>query len=143
MEENNVNINLLKENLEIILSLEYYGIHIEDIKEQDLKQLYFFSVPEKSTLKTNYDNLNDLIKEKDGLIKLAKDVLSAANVNSCRAVFGDEEDEEFYDDIRNNIFDYVSFFAKVRYGEIWNKEMGDAAIMRAIDEIKNNTYKLI
>lgn len=143
MEENNVNINLLKENLEIILSLEYYGIHIEDIKEQDLKQLYFFSVPEKSTLKTNYDNLNDLIKEKDGLIKLAKDVLSTANVNSCRAVFGDEEDEEFYDDVRNNISNYVSFFAKVRYGEVWNKEMGDAAIMRAIDEIKNNTYKLV
>ena len=132
MKENNVNINLLKENLEIILSLEYYGIHIEDIKEQDLKQLYFFSVPEKSTLKTNDDNL-----------KLAKDVLSTANVNSCRAVFGDEEDEEFYDDVRNNISNYVSFFAKVRYGEIWNKEMGDAAIMRAIDEIKNNTYKLV
>lgn len=87
--------------------------------------------------------MNDLIKEKDGLIKLAKDILSIAIVNSCRAVFGDEEDEEFYDDVRNNISNYVSFFAKVRYGEIWNKEMGDAAIMRVIDEIKNNTYKLV
>ena len=39
------------------------GIHIEDTKEQDFKQLYYFSVPERSTLK----------------VKSAKETMNAMN----------------------------------------------------------------
>ena len=42
----------------------------------------------------------------------------------------DEEDEEFYNDVKNNISEYASFFAKVRKGEVWNEEMGKAAIQK-------------
>lgn len=133
--------NQIEENLKAVLSLEYYGIHIEDTKEQDLKILYYFSVPEKSTMEID-NALNDKIKTADGLIKIAKESLTQIIINSCKAEFDDEEeDEEFYNDVKNNISDYALFYAKVRKGEIWNEEMGKAAIQKVINEIKNNSYK--
>ena len=44
------NLEYIKENLRTILALEYLGVHIEDTKEKDFKQLYYFSVPERSAL---------------------------------------------------------------------------------------------
>ena len=54
-----------------------------------------------------------------------------------------EEDEEFYRDVENNISDYVLFFAKVRKGEVWNKEMGKAAVNKAVESLKNLSYKQV
>ena len=133
----------IEDNLKTILTLEYFGIHIEDTKERDFKQLYYFSVPEKSTIETN-DFLNDQIKTSDGLIQIAKDFLAVMIINSCKSEFDDnEEDEEFYKDVENNISEYALFFAKVRQGEIWNKEMGKAAVNKAVESLKNLSYKQV
>lgn len=128
-------------NLKCILKLEALGIHIEDVKEKDLRLLYYFSVPEKSTLKNN-ENSNYDITTSDGLIELAKSTFTAIIVESCKAEFGDD-DEEFYEDVENNISDYASFFAKIRKGEVWDEEMGKAAIEKFVDEIKNNSYEQV
>lgn len=65
-------------------------------------------------------------------------------INSCKSEFDDnEEDEEFYKDVENNISEYALFFAKVRQGEIWNKEMGKAAVNKAVESLKNLSYKQV
>lgn len=123
--------------------MEYYGIHIEDTREKDFKQLYYFSVPERSTIEIS-NALNDKIKTADGLIEIAKESFTQIIIDSCKSEFDDdEEDEEFYNDVKNNISEYASFFAKVRKGEVWNEEMGKAAIQKITDEIKNNSYKQV
>lgn len=133
----------IEDNLETILTLEYLGIHIEDTKERGFKQLYYFSVPEKSTIETN-DFLNDQIKTSDGLIQVAKDFLAVMILDSCKSEFDNkEEDEEFYKDVENNISEYALFFVKVRQGEVWNKEMGKAAVNKAVKSLKNLSYKQI
>ena len=133
----------IKENLKAVLTLEYYGIHIEETKEKDFKQLYYFSVPERSTIEIS-NVLNDKSKTADGLIEIAKESLTQIIIDSCKSEFGDdEEDEEFYNDVKNNISDYASFYAKIRQGETWNEEMGKAAIQKITDEIKNNSYKQV
>jgi hypothetical protein len=132
-----------EENLKTVLTLEYLGIHIEDIKERDFKQLYYFSVPEKSTIETN-DFLNDQIKTSDGLIQVAKDFLAVMILDSCKSEFDDEEeDEEFYKDVENNISEYALFFVKVRQGEVWDEEMGKTAVNKAVELLKNLSYKQV
>lgn len=133
----------IEENLKSVLTLEYMGIHIEDTREKDFKQLYYFSVPERSTIEIS-NALNDKIKTADGLIEIAKESFTQIIIDSCKSEFDDdEEDEEFYNDVKNNISEYASFFAKVRKGEVWNEEMGKAAIQKITDEIKNNSYKQV
>lgn len=130
----------IEENLKSVLTLEYMGIHIEDTKEKDFKQLYYFSVPERSTLKV--ESAKEQAETADDLIQVAKAALTEMILDSCKSEFDDgEEDEEFYKDVENNISDYALFFAKVRKGEVWNKEMGKAAIQKITDEIKNDSYK--
>lgn len=137
------NSKQIEENLKTILTLEYMGIHIEDIKKRDFKQLYYFSVPGKSTIETN-DFLNDQIKTSDGLIQVAKDFLAVMIISSCKSEFDDsEEDEEFYKDVENNISEYALFFAKVRQGEVWNEEKGKAAVNKAVEPLKNLSYKQV
>lgn len=137
------NSKQIEENLKTVLTLEYLGIHIEDIKERDFKQLYYFSVPEKSTIETN-DFLNDQIKTSDGLTQVAKDFLAVMIISSCKSEFDDsEEDEKFYEDVENNISDYALFFAKVRQGEVWDEEMGKTAVNKAVESLKNLSYKQI
>ena len=132
----------IEENLKTVLTLEYMGIHIEDTKEQGFKQLYYFSVPERSTLKT--ESAKEQAETADDLIKVAKAALTEMILNSCKSEFDDgEEDEEFYRDVENNISDYVLFFAKVRKGEVWNKEMGKAAVNKAVESLKNLSYKQV
>ena len=130
----------IEENLKTVLTLEYMGIHIEDTKEQGFKQLYYFSVPERSTLKT--ESAKEQAETADDLIQVAKAALTEMILDSCKSEF-DDEDEEFYKDVENNISDYALFFAKVRKGEVWNKEMGKAAVNKAVEPLKNLSYKQV
>lgn len=108
----------IEENLKTVLTLEYMGIHIEDTKEKDFKQLYYFSVPERSTLKV--ESAKEQAETADDLIQVAKAALTEMILDSCKSEFDDgEEDEEFYKDVENNISDYALFFAKLekaKYG---------------------------
>ena len=131
----------IEKNIKTILALEYMGIHIEDTKEKDFKQLYYFSVPERSTLKV--ESVRKQVETADDLIKVAKETLTKMILDSCKSVFGDTEDEEFYKDIENNISDYVLFFTKVRKDEVWNKEMGKTAVNKIVEELKNSSYKQV
>ena len=130
----------IEENLKTVLTLEYMGIHIEDTKEQGFKQLYYFSVPERSTLKV--ESVKEQAETADDLIQVAKAALTEMILDSCKSEF-DDEDEEFYKDVENNISDYALFFAKVRKGEVWNKEMGKAAVNKAVESLKNLSYKQV
>lgn len=132
----------IEENFKTILTLEYMGIHIEDTKEQGFKQLYYFSVPERSTLKP--ESAKEQAETADDLIQVAKVALTEMILDSCKSEFNDsEEDEEFYKDVENNISDYALFFAKVRQGEVWNKEMGKAAVNKVVEQLKNLSYKQV
>lgn len=134
------NSKQIKENLKTVLTLEYIGIHIEDTKEQGFKQLYYFSVPERSTLKV--ESAKEQAETADDLIQVAKAALTEMILDSCKSEFEDgEEDEEFYKDVENNISDYALFFVKVRKGEVWDKEMGKAAVNKAAEQLKNPSYK--
>lgn len=131
----------IEENLKTVLTLEYMGIHIEDVVD-DFKQLYYFSVPERSTLKV--ESVKEQAETAEDLMKVAKVALTEMILDSCKSEFDNgEEDEEFYKDVENNISDYVLFFAKVRKGEVWNKEMGKVAINKAVELLKNVSYKQV
>ena len=135
------NLEYIKENLRTILALEYLGVHIEDTKEKDFKQLYYFSVPERSALQVG--SAKEQIETAKDLIDVAKTTLKKMVLDSCKSEFDDEEYEEFSKDVENNISDYVLFFAKVRQGEVWNKEMGEAAINKIIEQFKMSSYKQV
>jgi hypothetical protein len=109
----------IEENLKSVLTLEYMGIHIEDVVD-DFKQLYYFSVPERSILKV--ESVKEQAETAEDLMKVAKTILTEIILDTYKAELADgEEDEEFYKDVENNISEYALFFAKVRQGEIWNK----------------------
>lgn len=132
----------IEENLKTVLTLEYMGIHIEDTKEKGFKQLYYFSVPERSTLKV--ESAKEQAETADDLIKVAKAALTEMILDLCKSEFDDdEENEKFYKDIENNISDYVLFFAKVRRGEVWDKKMGKAAVNKVVEPLKNISYKQV
>lgn len=136
------NSKQIEENLKTILTLEYIGIHIEDTKEQGFKQLYYFSVPERSTLKV--ESAKEQAETADDLIQVAKAALTEMILDSCKSEFEDgEEDEEFYKDVENNISDYALFFAKVRKGEVWNKEMGKTAVNKVLGKFQNPLYRQV
>lgn len=125
----------IKEALQILLTMEWLGIHIENIKDTANERSYYFSVPEKSTMEVKDKKANEQIKTSDGLIAIAKEELIDMMIDSCNNEFGD--DKELFEDIKNNISDYVKFYAKIRVGEIWNKELGKAAV----DKLLNIDYK--
>nr|DAK93454.1 MAG TPA: hypothetical protein [Caudoviricetes sp.] len=136
------NSKQIEENLKTVLTLEYIGIHIEDTKEQGFKQLYYFSVPERSTLKV--ESAKEQAETADDLIQVAKTILTEIILDTCKAELADgEENEEFYKDVEDNISDYALFFAKVRQGEIWNKEMGKAAVNKALGKFQNPLYRQV
>lgn len=131
----------VEENLKTVLTLEYMGIHIEDVVD-DFKQLYYFSVPERSTLKI--ESVKEQAETAEDLMKVAKTILTEIILDIYKAELADgEEDEEFYKDVENNISDYALFFAKVRQGEIWNKEMGKAAVNKALGKFPNPLYRQV
>lgn len=133
----------IKKYLKIVLNMEWLGIHIDDVREMRdeynliSKMVYYFSVPETSTIEVKEDKeLNDKIKTADGLIELGKKHILDMVIDSCNDTF-DDDDEELFEDVKNNISDYVKVYAKVRTGERWTKELGDAAV----DKLINNNYK--
>lgn len=126
------NKDQIKEYLQIILELEYFGIHMEFVEEKDFTLLYYFSVPEKL-------KLDDENKTSEDLMTFAKETLTEMFINSCEMEFSDEE-KEILEDIKNNISDYALFYAKVRRGEIWTEENAKAAIQKIME---NNSYKQV
>lgn len=130
----------LTDNFKTILNLEWLGIHIEDTKEErenfsfTTKTVYYYSVPESSIIELDNKELNSRIKTSDGLKLLAKETLTDMLINSCKEAYPD--DEEFIDDVKNNVSEYFKFCAKVRIGEIWNKEMGDNRVKELCEDIQ-------
>lgn len=136
------------DNLGVIFNLEWLGIRIEDVKEEKerygflAKTAYYFSVPESSVIELDDKELIELgdkelngrIKTSDGLILLAKERLTNMLINSCREAYPD--DEEFIDDVKTIVSEYFKFYAKVRTGEVWSREMGDNRIKELCKDIQ-------
>lgn len=139
----NCNEEQTKKMLNSILTMEYIGIKIEDVKnsyEINDKAIFYFSVPESSVLETENKELNTRIKTADDLIKLAKEELIDLSLLKVSEI--SENDEEFIQEIKDNSSDYFRFYAKVRTGEIWNKDLADEVIKKFNDEMeKLNSYK--
>ena len=129
----------IEKNLKTVLALEWLGIHIEDTKEVtdeygiQSKTVYYFSVPETSTIEVKDKELSKKIHSSDSLMSLAKEEILDMLMDSCKDVFGD--DEEFLEEVKNNTSDYFKFYAKVRKGETWTKELGDAIVKKITDEM--------
>ena len=104
------------------------------------RNYYYLSVPETSTIEVEDKELSKKIQSSDSLISLAKEEILDMLMDSCKDVFGD--DEEFLEEVKNNTSDYFKFYAKVRKGETWNKELGDAMVKKLTDEIHaTSAYK--
>lgn len=129
----------IEKNLKTVLTLEWLGVHIEDTKEVTdeygipSKTIYYFSVPETSTIEVEDKELNEKITTPDGLIALAKESITDMLMECCDDVFN--ADKEFIEEIKNNTSDYFKFYAKVRTGEKWSKDLGDAMVKRLTDEL--------
>lgn len=131
---------IIESNINTVLGLEYLGIRFEDTKEEKgscglfSKLAYYYSVPELSTLEVKDKELNDRIKTANGLKYLAKEVLIDMLINNYQKEFG--ENLEFVEDVKNNIHDYFKFYAKVRDGETWNKDIAEQRMKELTKEIK-------
>ena len=136
----NYNMGQLQKNVETTLTLEWLGIHFEDVREEKdawglvTKTSYYYSVPESSIVEVEDKKLNGKIKTADGLKHLAKEMLTDMILDSFEREFG--EDAEFIVDITNNLSDYFKFYAKVRTGEVWTKELGDNRIKELTEEMQ-------
>ena len=129
----------IQSNIKVIFGLEYFGIRFEDTKEErgeyglhSVKTAYYYSVPEASTLDVEDKSLNERIKTSDGLKHLAKEILIDMLVDNCKQEF---DDDDFAADVKNNSSDYFKFYAKVRSGEIWNKELAEQRMKDLTKEI--------
>lgn len=138
----------IEKNFNIILGMEYLGIHIEDTKEEKgnfgftTKTIYYYSVPESSTIEVDNKELNAKIKTSDGLKLLAKESLTDMLIDSCKDAYPD--DEEFIKDIKDNKSEYFAFYAKIRSGEVWNEDMGKSRVKELCEDIKKaSEYKEI
>lgn len=143
-----LNKEQISDSATIIFNLEYLGVHFEDVKEEKskygffTKMAYYFSVPESSTIEVDNEELNARIKTADGLKRLAKDELIAIFVKAYENDF--EKDKDLLDYLKNNTSDYLKFYAKVRKGEVWSKELGDQRIKELIDEVqKASGYEVV
>lgn len=135
-----LNKEQLTDNMEAVFTLEWFGVRFEDAKEEKgscglySKTAFYFSVPEASTITTEDKELNSRIQTANGLKYFAKESLIDMMIKSFESVYG--EDKDFTNDFKNNPHDYLKFYAKVRVGEVWNKELGDKRIKELTDEIK-------
>ena len=98
-------------------------------------------MPERSTLKVK--SAKEQAEAADDLIQVAKTILTEIILDTYKTEYADGEDEEFYKDVENNISEYALFFARVRQGEIWNKEMGKAAVNKVLGKLLNPLYKQV
>lgn len=134
-------MEVLKKNIEAVFGLEWLGVHFEDTREAKgscglfSKTVYYYSVPETSTIEVENKELNEKIKTAHGLKYLAKETLIEMMFNAFENEYG--EDKEFIEDVKNNIHDYFKFCVKVRTGEVWTKELGDNRIKELTAEIQN------
>lgn len=139
----------IQKNLEMMLTLEFLGIHIEDTK--NLKDelgsesivAYFFSVPEFSIIDVDGNEINEKIKSADGLISVAKESLTEMVEHSLKDISKDDIYlEEIIEDFKSDVSKFTKFYAKVRKGETWDKEMGRKAVEKISSDIKRATgYK--
>lgn len=138
-----MNNEQITNNFNTILTLEWFGICLEGTKEEAddsgivAKTVYYYSVPESSTIEVDDENLNNAIKTSDGLKLLAKGTLIDMVVNACKAEYPD--DEEFIEDLKNNASNYFKFRARVRTGEVWTKEMGDNRVQELCKDIEKTS----
>ena len=132
------NYEFLKSSIELILYMEYFGIHIENTKDMNYKRIVYFSVPELSTITTKDDKTNQKISNANGLIELAKEYLTAIFIEACGNDLNDNE-KDIVADIKENISDYLEFYAKIRTGETWNEDLGNNAMRKFSD----NCYKKV
>lgn len=128
-----MNKEQLFDNLKLILIMEYYGIRMEDTKDIGDVTYYYVSVPESSVIEITDHAWNDKIKTADGLVSIAKDMFVKMTLDSCKAVF---DDDEFVDEVKANISDYIKVFAKVRKGEVWTEKMAEARLKEFGAEIR-------
>lgn len=117
-----------------LMTMEWYGIRAEKSTEVEYITHYYISVPESSTIEIEDQELNAQIKTSDGLVTLGKDMVVKSLLESCRAV--SDDDEDFIEEVKNNISEYIKVYARVRKGEVWTKEMGDARVEELINELK-------
>lgn len=127
--------------LNIIFGLEYLGIRMEETKEErgsnwfsTTKTAYYFSVPESSTIEVENQELNTRIKTSDGLKTLAKETLTDMMIDACEQEYG--KDQWLIEDVKKDISNYFKFYAKVRKGEVWTKELGDNRMKELTEEIQ-------
>lgn len=127
--------------LSIMFGLEWLGIRMVETKEEKdsnwfstTKTAYYFSVPESSTIEVENQELNARIKTSDGLKALAKETLTDMMIDACEQEYG--KDKWFIKDVRNNVSEYFKFYAKVRKGEVWTKELGDNRMKELTEEIQ-------
>ena len=123
---------LILANARTVLNLEWLGVHFDETKEEKdsfgflTKQAYYFSVPETSTIEVDNADLNEKIKTADGLKRLAKEAMLEVIMNTCKDEYG--EDDFFLEALKSNSSNFFTFYAKVRNGEVWTKEMGDRRV---------------
>ena len=132
-----MNKDYMAKQVKTIYELEALGIHIEDIKEDygtGLLKIYY-SVPEASTIEVSDKKLNEKIKTSDGLKLLAKDTFIELAADNYKNEFSDDD---FIEEIQDNISDFVRFYAKIRVGEIWNEDKRK----NKIEEIKASYDKI-
>ena len=147
MENPKLNEKQLRDNLTVIYGLEFLGVRIEDIKEEKdsfgilTKQIYYYSVPESSTITVSDEEVNKKIKTSDDLMRYAKEALMEIIINN-NIDEEDSRDEKFIEELKTSLSECIKFRAKVRKGEVWNKELGKARLEELNAQVKAATeYK--
>ena len=128
-----MNEQILKDNMKTTLLMEWYGIRIEETKEVGEVVHHYVSVPESSTIEVEDQELNARIKTSDGLAKLAKDMLVKMQIDVCKAI---DDDEGFIQYVKDTMPDSLKVLARVRKGEVWTREMGNARVKELTQELK-------
>lgn len=131
-----MNDQVTMENLKNTLLMEWYGIRIEDVKDDGSAVHHYISVPESSTIEVEDKELNEKIKTSDGLISIAQDLLIMMVIKHCDATYGDEE---FTQEVKDNISDYLKVYARIREGEVWTRELGNARFEELAAELKKDS----
>lgn len=137
----------LKSYFDVMIRLEYLGIHIEGTRDEQYgispKTIYYYSVPESSTIETEDEEFNKRIKTSDDLMKFGKEMILEMIYDSCEKAYG-EEDKWLLDELKKDPSEFFKFRAKVRKGEIWNEELGKLRIKELSEQIeKPSEYKEI
>ena len=114
-----------KENLEAILALEWLGIRMEKENLRGNYASFYFSVPESSQLIM----CGDSTTTSNTLISIAKESLTDM---ICKV--SGVDDTEF-------VQAHVKFYAKIRKGEIWTKDLAVQRLKKLIDGLEEfNRY---